>query len=77
MEFMEEALNKAREALARGEVPVGCLFIRNGEVVASGGNEVNDTRNATRHAEMICIDKVLRIAQEKGKYPFEFLITFN
>ncbi|XP_059610606.1 tRNA-specific adenosine deaminase 2 [Phlebotomus argentipes] len=66
-EFMEEALKQAREALVRGEVPVGCLFIRNGEIVATGGNEVNDTKNATRHAEMICIDKVLQMAEEKGE----------
>ncbi|GAB0087628.1 tRNA-specific adenosine deaminase 2 [Sergentomyia squamirostris] len=65
--FMEEALTQAKEALVRGEVPVGCLFIRNGEIVASGGNQVNDTKNATRHAELICIDRVLKIAEDKGE----------
>ncbi|XP_055696552.1 tRNA-specific adenosine deaminase 2 [Lutzomyia longipalpis] len=65
--FMVDALAEAKEALKRGEVPVGCLFIRNGTIIASGGNEVNDTKNATRHAEMICIDKILQTAKDEDE----------
>ena len=57
--FMEEAFGEARLALAAGEVPVGCVFIYNGNIIARGSNEVNATKNATRHAEFVCIDKVL------------------
>lgn len=57
--WMKIALDHAREALENGEVPVGCLFIYNNEIIANGGNTVNETKNATRHAEMICIDTVL------------------
>lgn len=56
---MEAALNVAKEALRRGEVPVGCLFVHRGEVIATGGNTVNQTCNATRHAEMDCIETVV------------------
>ncbi|NXD82835.1 ADAT2 deaminase, partial [Halcyon senegalensis] len=50
---------QAQEALDNGEVPVGCLLVYNGEVIGKGRNEVNETKNATRHAEMVVIDRVL------------------
>ena len=53
---MHAALDLASEALAAGEVPVGCVFVYNSEIVGSGRNCVNATRNATRHAEMVAID---------------------
>ena len=37
-EFMLEALDLAREAAAEGEVPVGCVIVRRGEVVGRGRN---------------------------------------
>lgn len=63
--FMDDALVEARLALANNEVPVGCLFIYEDKVIATGSNMVNETKNATRHAEMICIDEVLRISKER------------
>lgn len=64
--WMDIALQKAEESLRAGEVPVGCLFIYNNEIIATGNNTVNETRNATRHAEMNCIDQVLQFSKEKG-----------
>jgi tRNA-specific adenosine deaminase 2 len=61
--FMEKALDEARVALFHLEVPVGCVIVENGQVIASGSNRTNETRNATRHAEMEAIDKVLDICQ--------------
>lgn len=55
--WMDEALDLATEALEAGEVPVGCVFVYNGEVIARGRNTVNETRNATRHAELNCLDQ--------------------
>lgn len=55
---MEVAMILAREALAVGEVPVGCVFVHEGKIIAIGRNTVNQTRNATRHAEINCIDDV-------------------
>lgn len=56
--FMEKAFFYARKALALQEVPVGCIFVFDGEIIGLGRNTVNETRNATRHAEMNCIDQV-------------------
>lgn len=63
--WMDVALEKANDSLKVGEVPVGCLFIYNNEVIATGNNTVNETRNATRHAEINCIDQVLNFCREK------------
>jgi tRNA(Arg) A34 adenosine deaminase TadA len=50
--FMVAAFDMAREALAAGEVPVGCVFVCGGAVVAAGRNCTNASHNATRHAEL-------------------------
>lgn len=57
--WMARAFDMAREAMLKGEVPVGCLMIYNNEILGKGRNEVNETKNATRHAEMVAADQVL------------------
>ena len=59
---MERAFDMAQQAMECGEVPVGCVVIHNGEVIARGCNEVNKTLNATRHAEMVAIDELLEFS---------------
>eukprot|EP00611_Tribonema_gayanum_P023922 TRINITY_DN5135_c0_g1_i3.p1 TRINITY_DN5135_c0_g1~~TRINITY_DN5135_c0_g1_i3.p1 ORF type:complete len:216 (-),score=38.95 TRINITY_DN5135_c0_g1_i3:788-1339(-) len=72
---MAMALELAEAALQAGEVPVGCVIVQPGgedahtspdrgaalsdEVVAVGHNETNMTCNATRHAELVAIDRAL------------------
>ncbi|XP_054878969.1 tRNA-specific adenosine deaminase 2 isoform X2 [Poeciliopsis prolifica] len=57
--WMSRAFEMAGEALRGGEVPVGCLLVHRQEVVGKGRNEVNQTKNATRHAEMVALDQLL------------------
>ncbi|KAL0967448.1 hypothetical protein UPYG_G00252370 [Umbra pygmaea] len=57
--WMVCAFDMAKEALKNGEVPVGCLMVYNNEILGKGRNEVNETKNATRHAEMVALDQVL------------------
>ncbi|XP_028997442.1 tRNA-specific adenosine deaminase 2 isoform X1 [Betta splendens] len=57
--WMTSAFDMARDALESGEVPVGCLMIYKDEIVGKGRNEVNETKNATRHAEMVALDQLL------------------
>jgi tRNA-specific adenosine deaminase 2 len=66
-EWMNEALDLATEAVEAGEVPVGCVFVYNGEVIAKGRNTVNETRNATRHAELNCLDQTAEWCKENGQ----------
>jgi tRNA-specific adenosine deaminase 2 len=69
--YMKEALKVAEMALKVGEVPVGCVIvlrnhpaIPNGEsvVISHGANQVNATRDATRHAEVVAIDRLLTLS---------------
>lgn len=62
--YMETAFKFAYEALESQEVPVGCIFVYENEIVARGRNTVNETRNATRHAEMNCIDQVTEFCKK-------------
>jgi tRNA(adenine34) deaminase len=53
--FMDLALDQARAAAAAGEVPVGCVIVRNGEVIAQAGNRTLADRDPTAHCEMVAI----------------------
>ncbi|KAG8985523.1 tRNA(adenine34) deaminase [Tulasnella sp. JGI-2019a] len=59
LEWMAQAMNMAQEAMDACEVPVGCVFVRDGRVIAQARNRTNELRNATRHAELEAIDAIL------------------
>jgi tRNA(adenine34) deaminase len=53
--FMEAAFAAAREALERGDMPIGAVIVIDGEIVASGANAVDSSNDDTRHGEMVAI----------------------
>ncbi|MDD3347432.1 nucleoside deaminase [Oscillibacter sp.] len=53
--YMAQALELAREAAAAGEVPVGCVIVRDGQVVGRGRNRREEKQAAASHAEMEAI----------------------
>ena len=53
--FMEAALELAKEAYEEGEVPVGCVIVRNGEIVGRGRNRRETAKTALGHAEIEAI----------------------
>lgn len=63
--WMSAALQLAREALDAGEVPVGCVFVQDGKIIARGRNRVNESKNATRHAEMVAVDDFLQFLRRR------------
>ena len=71
--YMNKALEVAREALAIGEVPVGCVIVYDNEnkILSHGANQVNATRDPTRHAEMVAMDRILTkgISSDQLKLP--------
>jgi tRNA(adenine34) deaminase len=52
---MDLALDQARAAQTAGEVPIGCVIVRDGTVIAAAGNRTLTDRDPTAHAEMIAI----------------------
>jgi tRNA(adenine34) deaminase len=55
IQFMREALKEAQKAYREGEVPVGAVLVLNNKVIARGHNQVELLKDATAHAEMLCI----------------------
>ena len=53
--YMHRAIELAREAAAHGEVPVGCVIVRGGEIVGEGRNRREEKHAAASHAEMEAI----------------------
>ena len=56
-DFMREALGEARLATAAGEMPVGCVIARDGEIIARAHNECEARHDATAHAELLAIQR--------------------
>lgn len=55
--FMREALKEAEKAAKINEVPIGCVIVQNGKVIAKGYNRRNTDKNVVAHAEMLAIQK--------------------
>jgi tRNA(adenine34) deaminase len=53
--FMDMALQEARAAGEAGEVPIGCIIVRGGTVIARAGNRTLTERDPTAHAEIVAI----------------------
>lgn len=60
--FMRAALREAKKAYALGEVPIGCVIVRDGRVIARGYNRRNTEGNALAHAELSAIRKACKKA---------------
>ena len=61
--WMAEALHEAELAASEGEIPVGCVIVRGGEIIARGHNLREQTGDPTAHAEVVAIR---RAAQALG-----------
>ena len=59
--FMRVALEEARRAFDKGEVPVGAVITRDGTVLASAHNRNRSLNNPLLHAEMIVIEEAARL----------------
>ena len=72
-DYMQLALVQAREAGARGEVPVGAVLVRGDEVIARGGNQPIAAHDPSAHAEIV----TLRAAgQALGNYRLDDTVLY-
>jgi len=58
---MKSALDEAKKAMDLDEVPVGCVIVRNGELIASSHNLMRSNNNRIDHAEMLAIRKAAKV----------------
>ena len=66
--FMNRALELAAECAAADEVPVGAVVVKDGHIIAEGGNFKERELNAVRHAEIVALE---RAAQAVGNWWLE------
>lgn len=59
--FMEAAISEAKAAAASGEVPIGAVAVRDGEIIARARNEKENGRDPTAHAEVILLRETAKI----------------
>ena len=55
--YMREAIRQVKKAYALDEVPIGCVIVSDGKIVARGYNRRNTDKNTLSHAELIAIKK--------------------
>ena len=76
-EWMGAALEQARMAAELGEVPVGAVIVRRGEIVAAAHNTRETQRNATHHAELLAIDAACKALGGWRLWECELFVTLE
>lgn len=76
-ELMREALREAELAAALGEVPVGAVVARDGEIIARAHNLRESGKNATYHAELLAIDAACRALGGWRLWQCELFVTLE
>ena len=61
MDFMRMAIQEAQKAAAAGEIPVGAVLVKEGQVIARAHNRRENDHDPTAHAEMLAMRQAARI----------------
>lgn len=59
--YMKQALRQAKKAYENGDVPIGCIIVYEGKVIARGYNRRNNDKQSLAHAEMMAIKKASKV----------------
>jgi tRNA(Arg) A34 adenosine deaminase TadA len=77
MDPMSVAFLEARAASGRGEVPVGAVIVRDGNVVASAGNRPRELRDPSAHAEMLAIRRACEVLDDERLTGCDLYVTLE
>ena len=75
--FMGLALDEARAAASRGEVPVGAVLVRGDEVLARAGNRTRELADPTAHAEMLAIREACAVLGSERLVGCDLYVTLE
>ena len=75
--FMDLALAEARAAAAAGEVPVGCVIVRDGAVIARAGNRTLADRDPTAHCELLAIRQAAAVLASERLTDCDLYVTLE
>jgi len=76
-EFVQACLELAREGFERSEVPVGCVVVKDGVVIAKAHNRVEELKDPTAHAEMLALREATQKLGEKYLYGCEVYVSLE
>ncbi|WP_068080989.1 nucleoside deaminase [Polycladidibacter stylochi] len=75
--FMDRALAEAKAAEQRGEVPIGCVIVHDGQVIAAEGNRTLEFNDPTAHAEVLAIRKAGQILRSQRLNNCDLYVTLE
>ena len=75
--FMDAALDEARAAADRREVPVGAVIVRDGAIVARAGNRTRELDDPTAHAEILAIREACRVLRSERLTGHDLYVTLE
>ncbi|MCZ8179359.1 MAG: nucleoside deaminase [Rhizobium sp.] len=75
--FMEAAFEEARAAGARGEVPIGAVVVRDGEILGRAGNETRALNDVTAHAEVLAIRRAASAVGDERLVDADLYVTLE
>jgi tRNA(adenine34) deaminase len=75
--FMDLALKAAEKAQESGEVPIGCVIVRQNEVLATAGNRTLTDRDPTAHAEILAIRRAAAIIGSERLVDCDLYVTLE
>jgi len=70
-------MEEAKKAFQKGEVPVGCVVVKEGQVVAKAHNRVQELKDPTAHAEMLAIREATKALDSKYLYGCEVYVSLE
>jgi tRNA(adenine34) deaminase len=73
--YMRIALEEAKRAFENGEIPVGAVIIKNGEIISRAHNRNRETCNPVKHAEIICIEQASHILNNERLTDCDLYVT--
>jgi tRNA(adenine34) deaminase len=75
--FMDIAIEEARSAAAAGEVPIGCVLVRDGEIIAQAGNRTLADRDPTAHCEILAIRRAAEALSSERLIECDLYVTLE
>lgn len=75
--FMQMALDEARAAAARGEVPIGAVIVHEDKVLAAAGNRTRELNDVTAHAEIVAIRKAAELLGDERLVDADLYVTLE
>jgi len=75
--FLRLALEEARKAFKKGEVPVGAIIVKGGEVISKAHNRIEELKDPTAHAEVLAIREACKTLNTKFLEGCELYVTLE